>query len=430
MRTRARGIIFGGVFLAVAITGVGWYVATRDEFVPTASSPSPNAVIVAAEEASDIRSRQEAAERLRLALEADLRRQAARTLSGLLPESGEDRSGQTEEARRCIEQLRTQGIVVTSGNACIDIDDVIENLRTGTYRFNNPKSAYVDEPFRVVLALATGPDQDVSREFERTQGLVAERQAPWGRYLEATLRGGPDFTVTPLEAQRRTATSSAPVIWEWTVVPLRPGTKALVIDVAATLVMGSQRETVQIQTLSEEIRIKVGLLRWVTSTLSGPLGIVLGLAVLVIGGLGTFYVVRSRTGPGYAEGNAARFSGVGLLGATREGSARAKLRKAILTGFNPASLDETLRDNEMLGPNIALGPDFKTRVNSLIDTAREEGWVIELCDVLAAARAGNEPVASAIRDVQKWLVDERNKASAQPTTEAAVIPSDRAHGLS
>ncbi len=71
---------------------------------------------------------------------------------------------------------------------------------------------------------------------------------------------------------------------------------------------------------------------------------------------------------------------------------RAKLREAILAGFNPAALDEILRDNDMFRHNVASGPDFITRVNSLIDVARQEGWLIELCGVLAAERAGNEPV--------------------------------------
>ena len=65
-----------------------------------------------------------------------------------------------------------------------------------------------------------------------------------------------------------------------------------------------------------------------------------------------------------------------MLGYAREGKTRSKLREAILAGFNPASLDEVLRDNDMLAPNVAIGPDFATRVNSLIDVARREGWLI------------------------------------------------------
>ena len=86
---------------------------------------------------------------------------------------------------------------------------------------------------------------------------------------------------------------------------------------------------------------------------------------------------------------------------------RSRLREAILDGFNLASLDEILSDNDRLRPNIAMGPDFATRVNSLIDVACQEGWLIDLCGVLADARSGNEPVSSAILSVQKWLIEHR-----------------------
>ena len=112
----------------------------------------------------------------------------------------------------------------------------------------------------------------------------------------------------------------------------------------------------------------------------------------------------------YPSGNAAQAvttARVKMLGYAREGKMRSKLREAILAGFNPASLDEVLRDNDMLASNVAIGPDFAARVNSLIDVARQEGWLVELCGVLAAARAGNEPVSSAILAVQRWLIDHR-----------------------
>ena len=96
-----------------------------------------------------------------------------------------------------------------------------------------------------------------------------------------------------------------------------------------------------------------------------------------------------------------------MLGYAREGKMRSKLREAILAGFNPASLDEVLRDNDMLASNVAIGPDFATRVNSLIDVARQEGWLIELCGVLAEARPDNQRVNSAIVAAQKWLIDHR-----------------------
>ena len=87
------------------------------------------------------------------------------------------------------------------------------------------------------------------------------------------------------------------------------------------------------------------------------------------------------------------------------GNERAKLREAILIGFSPDSLDEVLRDNDMFRPNIASGPDFFARVSSLIEVASQEGWLIDLCRVLASERAGNKAVSGAIIAVQRALVD-------------------------
>jgi hypothetical protein len=93
----------------------------------------------------------------------------------------------------------------------------------------------------------------------------------------------------------------------------------------------------------------------------------------------------------------------------QESKIRPKLREAILAGFDLASLDQVLRDNDMFRANVAIGPDFATRVNSLIDVARQEGWLIELCNVLAEARSGNQSVRSAILGVQKWLVEQHDR---------------------
>ena len=96
-----------------------------------------------------------------------------------------------------------------------------------------------------------------------------------------------------------------------------------------------------------------------------------------------------------------------MHGRAQEGKMRSKLREAILVGFDPAALDETLRDNGLFRHNIAMGPAFATRVNSLIDVARQEGRLIDLCGVLAAASSGNEPVNAAILSVQQWLIEHR-----------------------
>ena len=98
-----------------------------------------------------------------------------------------------------------------------------------------------------------------------------------------------------------------------------------------------------------------------------------------------------------------------MRGYALEGKMRSQLREAILAGFDPPALDEVLRDNDMLRPNIALGPDFASRVNSVIDIADREGWLTELCRELAVARVGNLEVHSAIAAVRKYLQDQRHQ---------------------
>ena len=118
-----------------------------------------------------------------------------------------------------------------------------------------------------------------------------------------------------------------------------------------------------------------------------------------------------------------------MPGHAREGKMRSKLREAILVGFSPTALDQTLRDNDMLRHNVATGPDYGTRVDSLVDVARQEGWLIDLCGVLAAARSGNPAVSSAIVDVQKWFIEQRNRDRAESRvagpTIADVAPQPR-----
>jgi tetratricopeptide (TPR) repeat protein len=93
---------------------------------------------------------------------------------------------------------------------------------------------------------------------------------------------------------------------------------------------------------------------------------------------------------------------------TSESKVRAKLREAILAGFDSAALDQVLHDNNMVRHNVVTGRDFATYVNSLIEVSRQEGWLIELCRVLAAERIGNKAVSSAILTAQKWLVEQND----------------------
>ena len=82
------------------------------------------------------------------------------------------------------------GVYLTADQPCFDLDDVVKNLRTGTYRYNKPEAAYVDEPFRVVLVLPTAPGQNVSRPFIGAPGKIEERD-------------GPHRAVPPSDAARR-----------------------------------------------------------------------------------------------------------------------------------------------------------------------------------------------------------------------------------
>jgi hypothetical protein len=195
---------------------------------------------------------------------------------------------------RCREKLLSKGVYVKVGDPCIDLDELINKLATGIYQFNKPESAYVEEPFRIVLALATAEGQDISIAFSGAEGAIVQRPAPVAQHLEATLRGGADFKVDPPDAQQRTATSSSPVIWEWTVVPRRPGKKTIVIDVAANLVFGEQKQHVQLRTLYEEIQINVGILHWFKSTISAFWTIALGLATMIIAILGIVHYLPTR----------------------------------------------------------------------------------------------------------------------------------------
>jgi Effector-associated domain 1 len=304
----------------------------------------------------------------------------------------------------CREKLLAKGVYLMADQPGVDLDDVVKNLATGTYRFNKPESAYVEEPFRVVLALPTAPRQDVSRAFSGAPGKIEEREAPVARYLQATLRGGLDFRVIPPDPQPRTVTTNAPVVWEWEVVPLRHGKKSLVIDVSANLLVGPHKELVQLQTLSEEIQINVGIVRWILSTFSGLPGIAFGIAAIFVIGLGALNYLR----PG-SVGGVARVAEL-IAGDEMPPGARSNLRAAILAGFDHESLDQVLRDKEMPSHDVVDTGSFARRVDSLIEVARQQGWLIKLCDALAEARSRNADVASPILAVRRQLADQETQA--------------------
>jgi hypothetical protein len=194
----------------------------------------------------------------------------------------------------CRDRLLHKGIFVGANDPCVDIDDLLGKLALGTYTFNKPESAYVDEPFQLVLTLATVPGQDVTPAFQGTEGERVERSARFAQLVEASVDGGVDFKIDPPGPQQRTATSGAPVVWKWIVTPLKAGKKAIAIDVAADLIIGTQKQYVQLRTLSEEIQISVGILHWFVGTFSGLWGAGVSLATMVIAVLGILHYLRER----------------------------------------------------------------------------------------------------------------------------------------
>lgn len=203
----------------------------------------------------------------------------------------------------CRDKLRARGVYLGNTDQCIDIDDVIKKLDTGTYRFNKPEIAYVDEPFRLVLTLETAPGQDITTAFRGTEGKIVERPAPFAQHLQATLRGGPDFQVDPSGAQERTVTSSAPVVWDWTVNPRSSGKKSIVIDVDADIILPGRKEHVLLRTLNEEIQINVGVFHLVAAAFASLWGYALGLATMIIALLSIhhYWSARKKPEPGEAE---------------------------------------------------------------------------------------------------------------------------------
>jgi hypothetical protein len=101
----------------------------------------------------------------------------------------------------CRTKLRKRGVYPPNADPCIDVDEVIKALDTGLYRFNKPQTAYVEEPFRLVLMLETAAGQDKTDPFQGTRGDIVEKVAPFAQHLQATLHGGTDFRINPADAQ-------------------------------------------------------------------------------------------------------------------------------------------------------------------------------------------------------------------------------------
>lgn len=174
---------------------------------------------------------------------------------------------------------RSLGVLSLNGAPCTDIGGIINQLAKGTYSFNKPKTATVDEAFSVRLTLQTKEGQAVS--FEGLPGAVEKREdRPFAQFIEATLMGD-DFEISPAGPQSRTATFSLPVEWNWKVKPTSVGTKYLTIQVDANIVVGSDKNHVQLTTLHEPIEIYVSLFQRVGTYFAGATGAIAAVGALV-----------------------------------------------------------------------------------------------------------------------------------------------------
>jgi hypothetical protein len=68
----------------------------------------------------------------------------------------------------------------------------------------------------------------------------------------------------------------------------------LVIEVAANLLVNSDKHFVQLKTLHEPIEIHVGMVHWMASTAPGVFSTGLGFATMIIAGLGLYHYLPSR----------------------------------------------------------------------------------------------------------------------------------------
>jgi hypothetical protein len=173
--------------------------------------------------------------------------------------------------------MRRLGVVTGS---CVDLGAIIKQLEVGTYKFNKPERAFLGESFKFVMVLATAPDQDVDDAFKGVNGALAEQRGRFAQSVEATLRGD-DLKIEPSGPQPRTATTSEPVVWDWTLVPQQGGKKTLTVEVFANLQIGADRHRVQVRTLHQEIEIQVTTYQRLKSFVVQANGLVLGAIAAV-----------------------------------------------------------------------------------------------------------------------------------------------------
>jgi LysM repeat protein len=186
----------------------------------------------------------------------------------------------------CRNRMRKLGVVYSE--KCVDISDIVKDLAVGTYSFNKPIKAYVDDPFHLTLVLKTAERQEVVSYFAGLAGTVTSREGKFAQSIVATLRAD-DLTVAPSDPQARTATSQEAVAWDWTITPRSEGSKTLVIEVVANILVGKDQHPVSVRTLREPITIEVSYLQKVKTYVAAVNGYVLaatGTIAAVAGAVG------------------------------------------------------------------------------------------------------------------------------------------------
>lgn len=180
----------------------------------------------------------------------------------------------------CRKRMRKLGVVYS--DKCVDVSDIVKDLAVGTYSFNRPVKAYVDDPFHLSLALKTAnqpeaaakQEKEVASHFMSLQGTVESRDEKYAQSITATLHAD-DIAVFPVEPQTRTATTEAPIIWDWTITPRSEGNKTLAIEVVANILVGKDRHPVSVRTLRQEITIEVSYFRKVKMYVAAVNGYIL-----------------------------------------------------------------------------------------------------------------------------------------------------------
>ena len=179
----------------------------------------------------------------------------------------------------CFKLRSPPDLYFATNRRCTDLDDVVRNLATGTYFFNHPKLVKVGEEFLLRLILQTQEDQ--ASDFDGAPGPIESKEKrPFAQSLEATL-SGQDFEISPSGPQARTATTAQPVEWNWKLTPASTGKKTLTIEVAANILIGPDKQRVQIDTLRETIEIQVTIFQRIKAYLAEANGAIVATAALV-----------------------------------------------------------------------------------------------------------------------------------------------------